>query len=81
MHDYLLNLAPSYQEPALAAGCDNNDDCPGHAACRNRLCINPCAEDNPCSQTANCKVIMHGPVCTCPDGYAGSPEIDCKLRK
>ena len=75
------NLAPPIQEPALAAGCDRNDDCPGYAACRQRLCINPCAEDNPCARTANCKVVNHQAVCTCPDGYIGTPEVDCKLRK
>ena len=68
-------------EPALAAGCERNEDCPDYAACRQRLCINPCAEDHVCAPTANCKVARHQAVCTCPDGYIGTPEVDCKLRK
>ena len=76
----LLIVAPP-TEPTLAAGCANNQECPDHAACRNRLCINPCAYDNPCAPNANCRVVNHEPVCTCPDGYIGSPETSCELRK
>ena len=65
----------------MAAGCTTNNDCPGYAACKQRLCLNPCAEDNPCAKSALCKVVSHKPVCTCPDGYIGSPETNCLLRK
>ena len=68
-------------EPTLSVGCLINDECPLYAACRNRQCINPCAEDNPCAPTAICKVINHEPECTCPDGYIGSPLTDCRPRK
>ncbi|CAB4059877.1 unnamed protein product [Lepeophtheirus salmonis] len=61
-------------EPSLTPGCDINQDCPTHASCKNRLCINPCAEDSPCAPTAYCKVINHEAFCTCPDGYIGSPK-------
>ena len=76
---FLIVAPPT--EPTLAAGCANNQECPDHAACRNRLCINPCAYDNPCAPNANCRVVNHEPVCTCPDGYIGSPETSCELRK
>ena len=76
-----LSLVAPPTEPTLAAGCANNQECPDHAACRNRLCINPCAYDNPCAPNANCRVVNHEPVCTCPDGYIGSPETSCELRK
>ena len=76
----VISAAP-ISEPALAAGCSVNEDCPGYSACRQRLCINPCAEENPCSRNANCKVVNHKAVCSCPDGYIGTPETDCKLRK
>ena len=68
-------------EPTLSVGCLIDDECPLYAACRNRQCINPCAEDNPCAPTAICKVINHEPECTCPDGYIGSPLTDCRPRK
>ena len=79
-HLFFYVVAPP-TEPTLAAGCANNQECPDHAACRNRLCINPCAYDNPCAPNANCRVVNHEPVCTCPDGYIGSPETSCELRK
>ena len=68
-------------EPTLAAGCANDDECPDHTACENRLCINPCAYRDPCARNAYCKVLNHQPVCTCPDGYIGDPKTECKLRK
>ena len=68
-------------EPTLAAGCANDDECPDHTACENRLCINPCAYRDPCARNAYCKVLGHKPVCTCPDGYIGDPRTECKLRK
>ena len=73
-------VLPTTPSPVIA-GCDNNNDCPDHAACRNKLCINPCAFDDPCSPTAFCKVFNHEPVCTCPDGYIGDPTISCTLRR
>ena len=68
-------------EPVLSVGCLQNEECPLYNACRNRKCINPCAEENPCAPTANCKVIRHEPKCTCPDGYIGDPLTDCRPRK
>jgi hypothetical protein len=68
-------------EATLAEGCSNNDECPDHTACENRLCINPCAYHDPCAPTAHCQVINHKPVCSCPDGYIGSPTTSCTLRK
>lgn len=76
-----LLLAPIVTEPALSAGCDHDSDCPGYTACRQLLCINPCAEDNPCARTSECKVVKHSALCTCPDGYVGTPEVNCKPRK
>jgi hypothetical protein len=78
---FVFSIVAPPTEPTLAAGCANNQECPDHAACENRLCINPCAYDNPCAPNANCRVVNHEPVCTCPDGYIGSPETSCELRK
>ena len=77
--NFLSLVSPATVAP-ITAGCDNNDECPGHTACQNRLCVNPCAYDDPCSENAFCQVINHSPVCTCPDGYIGDPTIECKLR-
>ena len=75
----LLLVAPSTVAP-ITAGCDNNNECPSHTACRNRLCINPCAQDDPCASNAICRVANHQPICTCPDGFVGDPTISCNLR-
>jgi hypothetical protein len=77
---YFLLAKPSV-EPTLAAGCSDNDECPDYNACRNSKCINPCAVDQPCAPLATCKVVNHNVLCTCPDGYVGSPEISCQPRK
>ena len=78
-NEYFCVVAPATVAP-ITAGCDNNDECPEHTACRNRLCINPCAYDDPCASNAICIVTNHNPVCTCPDGYIGDPSISCELR-
>ena len=63
------------------AGCTRDDECPDHSACENRACINPCVIRDPCAATATCRVANHKPICTCPDGYIGSPTTDCRLRE
>ena len=63
------------------SGCLTNNDCPDYTACQSRKCINPCAAPNVCAPNANCRVTRHQAVCTCPDGYIGSPELSCTLRK
>jgi len=77
---FSLTVSPTVVEP-ITPGCTTNSDCPDYTACRNTQCMNPCAVDDPCAPTANCKVINHQPVCTCPDGYIGSPTTECRLRK
>ena len=77
----LVPLVPPDSVEAVSVGCASNDDCPDHAACQNRACINPCALESPCAPNAICKVLTHEAVCTCPDEYIGSPLTDCRLRK
>ena len=73
-------LARPSTEP-LEIGCASNEDCPDYAACQNTHCINPCAVRDPCAPLATCRVVNHAPVCTCPDGYIGSPEVECRPRE
>ena len=79
LSSFLLVGLPT--DPGLIVGCDSNDDCPDYTSCRNRKCINPCAVDKPCAPSALCKVVNHNPVCTCPNGYIGSPHTRCTPRK
>ena len=73
-------MTPS-SEVTLPGGCSNDSECPDHTTCENMFCINPCAFKNPCAPTADCEVINHQAVCSCPDGYIGSPTTSCILRK
>ena len=68
-------------EAVLENGCASNDECPEYTACKNRLCVNPCAQKDICANLASCTVYQHEAVCACPDGYIGSPEVDCRPRK
>lgn len=73
-------VAPIVEKP-IEPGCDYDDDCPLHKACINRLCLDPCVEDDPCAELALCRVVNHSPVCKCPNGYTGDPKIKCVKRK
>ena len=75
-----LPVAPALAPP-VPVGCQSEDDCPEYNSCRNRACVDPCAEDDPCSAAANCQVVRHNVVCTCPDGYVGDPKTSCIRRE
>lgn len=66
---------------ALESGCSDDSECPTYNACENQLCIDPCILHDPCGKFAKCSVINHDVICTCPDGYIGDPNLDCRLRK
>ena len=80
LHDVLYLVPPVGVDP-LAPECRDNSECPPHAACINRQCLNPCAVTDPCAVNAFCRVQNHEPVCTCPAGYLGDPRVSCTKRK
>ena len=80
LHDVLYLVPPVGVDP-LAPECRDNSECPAHAACINRQCLNPCAVTDPCAVNAFCRVQNHEPVCTCPAGYLGDPRVSCTKRK
>ena len=57
----------------VIVGCTTNDDCRQTEACFNRDCVDPCN----CGTNAQCFVANHKPVCFCPEGYTGNPEVEC----
>merc|ERR1712088_574813 len=62
----------------LRGECFHDDECPGHLACFDYQCKDPCLGPNSsCGSNAQCKVSNHGPVCSCPDGYQGDPLSQC----
>ena len=65
----------------IQAGCSSDDECPLSQACRNRACINPCIQENPCSSSARCTVSNHKPICNCPSGTEGDPYSRCAPSK
>ncbi|KAF0298054.1 Neurogenic locus notch 3 [Amphibalanus amphitrite] len=64
--------------PCYSVGCTSNSECPPQQACINRDCRDPCA--GACGVGADCQVVSHRPVCSCPEGYSGDPTTICKLR-
>lgn len=61
--------------------CVSDYECDVNKACVRQTCVNPCAESNPCSGNADCRVSYHRPLCYCPPGWGGDPKIQCYKRK
>lgn len=58
----------------VVSGCVRDDECDTNTACINRICKNPCD----CGKGAECFLSNHRPVCQCPEGTVGNPQIECK---
>lgn len=58
--------------------CIINQDCPRDKACYSQKCRDPCRDA--CGLNALCQVVNHKAVCSCPVGYIGSPEVQCKIQ-
>ena len=74
-----FSVAP-IEIPSLPIGCTTDDNCPEFSACLNQRCEGPCSEKT-CGRDSECQVVKHEVVCTCPDGYVGSPLTSCEKRK
>lgn len=55
--------------------CLAHSDCPFNLACLGRKCRDPCPGS--CGVNANCMVVNHNPVCSCPTGLVGNPFEHC----
>ncbi|CAG0880783.1 unnamed protein product [Cyprideis torosa] len=60
--------------PVLPEGCQSDEECPSNQACINGECRDPCN----CGVGALCEVINHRPICRCPPGFEGNPNIRCE---
>lgn len=69
---------PNYigQPPNCRPECTINAECPSNRACRNERCQDPCP--GACGQNADCRVVNHAAVCTCPQGFIGDPSSVCQ---
>lgn len=56
--------------------CTINADCPLNKACDRNKCIDPCIGS--CARSADCRVVSHSPVCTCPERFTGDPFVHCE---
>lgn len=52
-----------------------NSDCALDRACQNQKCIDPCP--GTCGINAQCKVVLHSPICSCPPELTGDPFRQC----
>ncbi|KAJ4432717.1 hypothetical protein ANN_21354 [Periplaneta americana] len=68
---------PNYigSPPNCRPECVINSECPSNRACIRERCSDPCPGS--CGAGAQCIVINHTPVCTCPTGYTGDPFTNC----
>ncbi|ETN60100.1 dumpy [Anopheles darlingi] len=55
--------------------CVSNGDCQKSLACINNRCKDPCP--GVCGRNAECGVVNHTPVCSCPDGMRGNAFEQC----
>lgn len=62
--------------PNCRPECSMNQECPQNLACINQRCQSPCSPSS-CGLNAECYVINHLKMCTCPNGYTGDPFRSC----
>lgn len=71
---------PNYvgSPPNCRPECIINQECPSNKACIQEKCRDPCPGS--CGFSAQCSIINHTPICTCPEGYTGDPFTNCVLK-
>lgn len=58
--------------------CTVNSHCPFDKTCVSEKCVDPCP--GTCGINADCKVVVHNPVCSCKPGYRGDPYRACHIE-
>lgn len=61
--------------PNCRPECISSSECGSNKACINEKCRDPCPGS--CGFNAQCEVINHTPICSCPDEYTGDPFTSC----
>ncbi|XP_076684037.1 uncharacterized protein LOC143377019 [Andrena cerasifolii] len=55
--------------------CESDAECPSHLACVSSFrCESPCA----CGSNAECKVVNHQAICSCPKNWLGNALVACR---
>lgn len=65
------------QQGLCVPGCNNNRDCGDDMICSSKQCVTVC-QDSSCGKKAMCLANRHRAVCSCPSGFSGDPEKECK---
>lgn len=65
--------------PACRPECTISAECRLDQACSNQRCVNPCV--GACGINAECKVVNHNPICTCPTTHTGDPFSRCFILR
>ena len=65
--------------PTCRPECVVSSDCPRNRACNQQKCIDPCPGS--CGLGAECAVINHNPICSCPPRYTGNPFQNCVVEE
>lgn len=75
----VCSCVPSFtgSPPNCRPECITSAECPLNEACVNQKCIDPCP--GTCGVRANCQVVNHNPICSCPPRYTGDPFTRCAL--
>lgn len=55
--------------------CVQNPDCTRDKACIQNKCTSPCS--GACGSNAECTVVNHLPICSCPSGMTGNAFTQC----
>jgi hypothetical protein len=63
--------------PNCRPECLTSSECSQNKACINKKCKDPCPGS--CGISAQCQVINHSPICTCPSIFTGDPFVRCSL--
>lgn len=73
----VCSCSPGYQgtPPHCRPECLVSTECPAHLACINQKCNDPCP--GLCGLNADCQVVNHNPICSCPRHYLGDPFTHC----
>ena len=78
-NDGACTCLPEYQGNPYSGcrpECVINNDCPRDRACINNKCRDPCP--GACAQTAECNVVNHLPMCSCPRNMTGNAFVLCE---
>ena len=66
--------------PTCRPECVTSSECSQNQACISNKCKDPCPGS--CGIAAQCQVINHSPICSCPSSLTGDPFIRClSIRK